>query len=85
MARGYDPGLKSMQSIGYSHMAALIADTVDRAECLRTLKRDTRRFAKRQMTWSSSGPRDRVAGPGPGRRGPAAGRRVPGRGTLTGC
>jgi tRNA dimethylallyltransferase len=24
---------------------------VDRDECLRTLKRDTRRFAKRQMTW----------------------------------
>jgi len=56
MARGYGPGLKSMQSIGYSHMAALIAGTVDRAECLRTLKRDTRRFAKRQMTWFRADP-----------------------------
>ena len=56
MARGYDPGLKSMQSIGYSHMAALVAGTVDRAECLRTLKRDTRRFAKRQMTWFRADP-----------------------------
>jgi tRNA dimethylallyltransferase len=56
MARGYGPGLKSMQSIGYSHMAACIAGTVDRTECLRTLKRDTRRFAKRQMTWFRADP-----------------------------
>jgi tRNA dimethylallyltransferase len=40
-----------MQSIGYSHLTALIAGTVSREECLRTLQRDTRRFAKRQLTW----------------------------------
>ena len=40
-----------MQSIGYSHMTALIVGAVSREECLRTLQRDTRRFAKRQMTW----------------------------------
>lgn len=51
LARGYGPELKPMQSIGYSHMAAFITGAVDRDECLRTLKRDTRRFAKRQMTW----------------------------------
>jgi tRNA dimethylallyltransferase len=56
MEGGYGPGLKSMQSIGYSHMSAYIAGTVDRAECLRTLKRDTRRFAKRQMTWFRADP-----------------------------
>ena len=48
---GYGPELRPMQSIGYSHMAALIAGAVSREECLRTLRRDTRRFAKRQMTW----------------------------------
>jgi len=51
LARGYGPQLKPMQSIGYSHMAALIAGRVNREECFRTLQRDTRRFAKRQLTW----------------------------------
>jgi tRNA dimethylallyltransferase len=51
LAKGYGPRLKPMQSIGYSHMAAFIAGAVSHAECLRTLQRDTRRFAKRQLTW----------------------------------
>lgn len=51
LERGYGPDLKSMQSIGYSHMTALIAGRLDRPEAARTLKRDTRRFAKRQLTW----------------------------------
>jgi tRNA dimethylallyltransferase len=51
LARGYGPQLKPMQSIGYSHMAACIAGRVDMGECIRTLQRDTRRFAKRQLTW----------------------------------
>ena len=51
LARGYGAQLKPMQSIGYSHMAACIAGRVDMGECIRTLQRDTRRFAKRQLTW----------------------------------
>ncbi|MCU0603889.1 MAG: tRNA (adenosine(37)-N6)-dimethylallyltransferase MiaA [Desulfobacterales bacterium] len=51
LSMGYGPELRPMQSIGYSHMAAFIAGAVSREECLRTLRRDTRRFAKRQMTW----------------------------------
>jgi tRNA dimethylallyltransferase len=50
-ARGYGPELKSMQSIGYSHVLAFLAGRLTREECVRTLKRDTRRFAKRQLTW----------------------------------
>lgn len=56
LARGYGPDLKPMQSIGYSHMSALIAGRIDRAEAVRTLKRDTRRFAKRQLTWFRATP-----------------------------
>jgi tRNA dimethylallyltransferase len=56
LAQGYGPELKSMQSIGYSHMAAFIGGSVDWEECLRTLKRDTRRFAKRQLTWFRADP-----------------------------
>jgi tRNA dimethylallyltransferase len=54
--RGYHPGLKSMQAIGYSHVIGLIAGRTDRAECIRTLKRDTRRYAKRQLTWFRADP-----------------------------
>ena len=51
LARGYARDLKSMQSIGYRHMVDLIGGRLSREEALRTFKRDTRRYAKRQMTW----------------------------------
>jgi tRNA dimethylallyltransferase len=51
LSRGYGPELNSMQSIGYSHLSAMLAGRIDRPEAVRTLKRDTRRFAKRQLTW----------------------------------
>jgi tRNA dimethylallyltransferase len=56
LAKGYGPELKPMQSIGYSHMAAFIGGSASREECLRTLRRDTRRFAKRQLTWFRADP-----------------------------
>jgi tRNA dimethylallyltransferase len=56
LARGYGPQLKPMQSIGYSHLSAFITGAVSRAECIRTLQRDTRRFAKRQLTWFRADP-----------------------------
>lgn len=51
LAMGYSPELKSMRSIGYRHLVEFIAGKFPWSECLRTLKRDTRRFAKRQFTW----------------------------------
>ncbi|MBU1195963.1 MAG: tRNA (adenosine(37)-N6)-dimethylallyltransferase MiaA [Proteobacteria bacterium] len=48
---GYSPDLKSMQSIGYKHMALYIKGIVDWDEAVRLLKRDSRRYAKRQFTW----------------------------------
>ncbi|MCD4718595.1 MAG: tRNA (adenosine(37)-N6)-dimethylallyltransferase MiaA [Desulfobacula sp.] len=48
---GYSFDLKSMQSIGYKHMAMFIKNEVDWEEAVRLLKRDTRRYAKRQFTW----------------------------------
>jgi len=48
---GYDFNLKPMQSIGYKHMAMFIKKKVDWEEAVRLLKRDTRRYAKRQFTW----------------------------------
>ncbi len=54
--RGYGAGLKSMQSLGYRHMADHIAGRLRLAAAVETLKRDTRRFAKRQFTWFRADP-----------------------------
>jgi tRNA dimethylallyltransferase len=48
---GYAADLKSMQSIGYRHVVEFLEEKLPWDECVRTLKRDTRRFAKRQFTW----------------------------------
>lgn len=56
LGMGYSPELKSMQSIGYRHMAEFLAGRLPWEECIRTLKRDTRRFAKRQFTWFGADP-----------------------------
>lgn len=51
LGMGYSAELKSMQSIGYRHMVDFIQRRISWEEALRTLKRDTRRYAKRQLTW----------------------------------
>jgi len=51
VSRGYSLELKSMQSIGYRHMGLYIKGEVSLEEAVRLLKRDTRRYAKRQFTW----------------------------------
>jgi tRNA dimethylallyltransferase len=56
LAMGYAAESKSMQSIGYRHMVEFIAERLPWEECVRTLKRDTRRFAKRQFTWFGADP-----------------------------
>ncbi|MGD9275465.1 MAG: tRNA (adenosine(37)-N6)-dimethylallyltransferase MiaA, partial [Desulfobacterales bacterium] len=51
LSRDYGGDLKSMQSLGYRHMVDFSAGRLTWEEAVRTLKRDTRRFAKRQLTW----------------------------------
>jgi tRNA dimethylallyltransferase len=48
---GYAQDLPSMQSIGYKHVNNLLSGKWNQAEMLEYLIRDTRRYAKRQMTW----------------------------------
>jgi tRNA dimethylallyltransferase len=62
--RNYSEELKSMQSIGYRHIIELIRERVSYDEAVRTLKRDTRRYAKRQMTWFKADPDVIWAAPG---------------------
>jgi len=53
---GYQDDLKSMQSIGYRHLIDFIKGRCSWNETMRTLKRDTRRYAKRQLTWFKADP-----------------------------
>ncbi|MEW6218052.1 MAG: tRNA (adenosine(37)-N6)-dimethylallyltransferase MiaA [Thermodesulfobacteriota bacterium] len=51
LGMGYDAGLKSMQSIGYRHVLTYLGGVWSWEECLQRLATDTRRYAKRQLTW----------------------------------
>ena len=51
LAKGYSPDLKPMKSIGYRHMANYLRGEWSLEETIYTIQRDTRRYAKRQLTW----------------------------------
>lgn len=48
---GYHCELVSMQSLGYREIAAYLEGRYDYNEAVRLIKRNTRHFAKRQLTW----------------------------------
>jgi tRNA dimethylallyltransferase len=54
--KGYSPHLKSMSAIGYRHIIKYLKGEWSREKATETLKRDTRRYAKRQMTWFRAEP-----------------------------
>ncbi|MGN7760212.1 tRNA (adenosine(37)-N6)-dimethylallyltransferase MiaA [Paenibacillus sp. 22594] len=51
LQHGYSRSLVSMQGLGYKEIAAYVAGEVTLDEAVTLLKRDTRRFAKRQLSW----------------------------------
>ncbi len=51
LSAGFGPELKSMRSIGYRQMAAHLAGKISLDEAVFEMKRETRRYAKRQITW----------------------------------
>lgn len=51
MAKGYDKSLVSMQGIGYKEVIDYLSGKTGLEECIDIIKRDTRHFAKRQLTW----------------------------------
>ncbi len=51
LARGYLGDLKSFQGLGYRHMVKYLQREISLADAISELKRDTRRLAKRQLTW----------------------------------
>ena len=50
-ARGYDRQLPAMQAIGYAQLFAYLAGEASLDAAVEAIKRATRQFAKRQLTW----------------------------------
>jgi tRNA dimethylallyltransferase len=51
MAKGIPPSAKPFEAIGYRHVLADLDSCNSWEETIRIIQRDTRRYAKRQMTW----------------------------------
>lgn len=54
---GYDPLLKPLQSLGYRHLIHYLEEKWTWDEAIFYLKQDTRKYAKRQLTWFRAEPR----------------------------
>jgi tRNA dimethylallyltransferase len=52
----YPPDLKPLQALGYRHLINYLSGRWSWEEALTFLTRDTRRYAKRQLTWFGSDP-----------------------------
>ncbi|HLE44356.1 MAG TPA: tRNA (adenosine(37)-N6)-dimethylallyltransferase MiaA [Methylomirabilota bacterium] len=51
LAAGFGPDLPAMQGIGYRHLTPVLTRGASLDEAVSAMKRDTRRYAKRQWTW----------------------------------
>ena len=51
LAEGLGPDTTAMQAIGYKEAAEALRGECSRDEAIEKLKRETRRYAKRQLTW----------------------------------
>lgn len=56
LAKGYGPETKAMRAIGYKETVACLTGAYSLEEAARLIKRDTRRYAKRQLTWFNTDP-----------------------------
>ena len=59
----YPPDLKPLQALGYRHLIAFLQGRWSWEEAIELLKRDTRRYAKRQLTWFRGDPEVRWYAP----------------------
>ncbi len=70
LKEGYGEDLPSMEGLGYRQIIGYLKGKYSREEAVRLVKRDTRRFAKRQLSWFNKDPRivwlDREKFPTPG-------------------
>ena len=64
LRQDYPPGLKPLQALGYRHLIAHLEGRWSLAEALALIQRDTRHYAKRQLTWFRADPEVRWFSPG---------------------
>ncbi|TET61259.1 tRNA (adenosine(37)-N6)-dimethylallyltransferase MiaA [Candidatus Aerophobetes bacterium] len=57
LKEGYGEDLPSMEGLGYRQIIGYLKGKYSREEAVRLVKRDTRRFAKRQLSWFNKDPR----------------------------
>jgi tRNA dimethylallyltransferase len=51
LASGIPSSVKPFEAIGYRHVIAHLDSSIAKDDTIRIIQRDTRRYAKRQMTW----------------------------------
>ena len=51
LSAGLSPACTAMQAIGYKEAARFLRGEIDESEAVETIKRESRRYAKRQLTW----------------------------------
>jgi len=51
LALGYHKDLNALQTVGYKEVFQYLSDEIDYNEMVRLIKRNTRRYAKRQLSW----------------------------------
>ena len=56
LSKGYAPSIKAFQSLGYKQMLGHIRGEITLDEAIRLIKVNTKRYAKRQLTWFRKDP-----------------------------
>ncbi|MBA2663974.1 MAG: tRNA (adenosine(37)-N6)-dimethylallyltransferase MiaA [Bradymonadaceae bacterium] len=51
IAQGFEPGLKPLRSLGYRQMGEHLFEDVGLEQAVAEIKRETRRYAKQQISW----------------------------------
>ncbi len=51
LSLGYKSELNALNTVGYKEIIAYLNNEIDLEEAIRLIKRNTRRYAKRQLTW----------------------------------
>ena len=62
--KGYNLNHNSMQALGYKQVFSYLEGFLSEEEMLDEIKRETRRYAKRQLTWFRKDPRIHWINPG---------------------
>ncbi|MFZ0450416.1 MAG: tRNA (adenosine(37)-N6)-dimethylallyltransferase MiaA [Desulfatiglandaceae bacterium] len=64
LRKGYNANLKSMEAIGYRQAVRYLRNEYTLEQAISNLQRDTRRYAKRQLTWFRKDPENVWLDPG---------------------